>query len=528
LIRARAGTNVALSLRNTLAADLQVFGLCSKPGPCDPMTIAAGATREIRFSLDAPGTYHYWASQSSQTLQRRPRVDSQLGGAIVADPPSGAVDDRIMIVTIAADADACIALSANDVFAINGRSWPHTSRLHYKVGEDVRWRVINLSCDAHAMHLHGFHFAMTGIGDGLVDESLSGDDVRTEVTEMIVPGRTMSLTWTPTRPGNWLFHCHMVGHMMRKGTDPHAGHDGVDDDAGMAGLVVGVEVTGSPAPSPGTTVPTRKLTMVLREETERYGKGFPGFRIDFEGTDAPRLNTGPAPGPVLILRRGEPTEITVVNRTSGPTAIHWHGMEIESYFDGVPGFGGAAGSLAPAIAPGDSFVVKMTPPRAGTFMYHTHWHDETQLAGGMYGPLLVLEPGERYDPDVDHIVMIGFAGAYTHGGHRPYALNGQTAPEPIQMRAGVPNRLRLINITPNNVGLTASLVSTFDTTQWKLVAKDGAEITGEQSLLRVARQLVSVGETYDIEFTPPPAQTLWFDFSSRFGQWVLQARVQVR
>jgi hypothetical protein len=92
----------------------------------------------------------------------------------------------------------------------------------------------------------------------------------------------------------------------------------------------------------------------------------------------------------------------------------------------------------------------------------------------------------------------------------------------------VPNRLRLINITPNFVVLTASLLNQFDTTQWKLVAKDGAEVTGEQSALRLARQLVSVGETYDVEFTPPPAQTLWLDVTNSIGKWVLQARVQVR
>ena len=46
------------------------------------------------------------------------------------------------------------------------------------------------------------------------------------------------------------------------------------------------------------------------------------------------------------------------------------------------------------MEPGQSFIVRITPPRAGTFIYHTHWHDEAQLAGGLYGPLLVMEPGD--------------------------------------------------------------------------------------------------------------------------------------
>ena len=53
----------------------------------------------------------------------------------------------------------------------------------------------------------------------------------------------------------------------------------------------------------------------------------------------------------------------------------------------------------------------MMPPRAGTFIYHTHWHSDAQLAGGLYGPLIALEPGERYDPDSDHIVILGLNAA---------------------------------------------------------------------------------------------------------------------
>ena len=150
----------------------------------------------------------------------------------------------------------------------------------------------------------------------------------------------------------------------------------------------------------------RRLSLVMREEPNRYGNQS-GYRMDLEGVEAPRLNSGPVPGPVIVLTRGEPVEITLVNRMTEPTAIHWHGIELDSYFDGVPGLGGEPGNLTPPVDPGQSFVAKFTPPRAGTFIYHTHWHKDAQLAGGLYGPLIVLEPGERYDPETDHIVVIG-------------------------------------------------------------------------------------------------------------------------
>ncbi len=94
LIRARAGTTVALTLRNALGSDLRVFGLCARPGPCDPVPVPAGATAAVRFALNTPGTFYYWASSSAQTLTARSRGDSQLGGAIVVDPADGAVADR--------------------------------------------------------------------------------------------------------------------------------------------------------------------------------------------------------------------------------------------------------------------------------------------------------------------------------------------------------------------------------------------------------------------------------------------------
>jgi FtsP/CotA-like multicopper oxidase with cupredoxin domain len=63
-----------------------------------------------------------------------------------------------------------------------------------------------------------------------------------------------------------------------------------------------------------------------------------------------------------VLKRGEPVEITLVNNLPEATAIHWHGMELDSYYDGVHGFGGMGLRVTPLVEPGDSFVVRFTPP----------------------------------------------------------------------------------------------------------------------------------------------------------------------
>ena len=79
------------------------------------------------------------------------------------------------------------------------------------------------------------------------------------------------------------------------------------------------------------------------------------------------------------------------------------------------------------------------------------------------------------------------------------------------MRAGVPNRLRLINITAINVDLTAFLVDRLEQTTWKPLAKDGATLPAGQTAPRPARQLVTVGETYDFEIQPSRSQVLWLE-----------------
>ena len=100
------------------------------------------------------------------------------------------------------------------------------------------------------------------------------------------------------------------------------------------------------------------------------------------GTNAPPILPSLL-GPPIVLTRGEMAEIEVKNQMSQPTSIHWHGIELESYYDGVAGWTGSGQQTTAAVAPGGSFVVRMTPPRAGTFIYHTHWHDETQVLNGV-------------------------------------------------------------------------------------------------------------------------------------------------
>ena len=172
---------------------------------------------------------------------------------------------------------------------INGLSWPTTERLTYRLGEDVRWRVVNLSSQPHPMHLHGFYFALDGLGDGLRDTTFEPAHRRRMVTQLLGPGATMAMTWRAEREGKWVFHCHISEHISpeRRIAPPpdaghaHAGHDGATDAAGMSGLILGVTIVKD---QPGDVVeptagPPRAMTLTMRTEAREDARPVYGFAL---------------------------------------------------------------------------------------------------------------------------------------------------------------------------------------------------------------------------------------------------------
>jgi manganese oxidase len=546
LIRVPHGTQIVARVRNELDAPLRVFGFCAREGKaCPPVELSPGATREICFDANRAGTYYYWATSTGMPLEFRAAGDTQLSGAFVVDPAGGpALHDRILVITdwtsltkqqlrdLAKEDDIGVAFfKLNPKFGamMNGLSWPATERLTYQLGETVRWRVLNLSTQLHPMHLHGFYFDVDSRGDNTRETIFNAGEKPRVVTELMMPGSTMTMTWRPERAGNWLFHCHRMQHVaperrLAEGGDPHAGHHaGHDAAAGMAGMVMGITVVG-PESTPGpANITPRKLTLVMDSEANRYGdKPAYGFALG-EGEIPPVPKNLTAPGPIIVLRRGEPAEITLVNRMTESTAIHWHGIELDSYYDGVHGWSGVGAQVTPIIEPGGRFVVRLTPPRTGTFIYHTHLHDD-QLASGLYGALVVLDPGETFDPDLDHVIVMGRRGP---GESAPAVLNGEINPR-ASWKAGARHRIRLVNITPDDV-FVVSLSAGDGPVTWTPLTKDGAPVPSTQQDARPARQTISVGETYDFVYDAPPGRkTLWLDVKSPAGKWQVQGQVTVK
>jgi FtsP/CotA-like multicopper oxidase with cupredoxin domain len=487
--------------------------------------VAPGAVGEVTFRAGPPGTFYYRAvigHRSSETEHET------AGGAFVVDPPGGSPPDRVFVLNIFSEpADST---GSREALAINGRSWPYTERQTLVVGDTARWRVINGTMRPHPMHLHGFYFRVDARGDGLASQEVPPAERALGVTEGMRRWTTRTLTWSPDRPGNWLFHCHLTFHVVpdaRLGHTHNAPASVTDADIRettsinpmrhMAGLVLGIEVAPRPGESYQRVGEPRRHDLFINEGKGR-GRMPRTFSYILQQGAEPAPDSVNIPGSLIVLSRGQPTDITVHNRASEPMGIHWHGLELESYSDGVVGWSGIGSEVAPPIMPADSFTARLTLPRAGTFIYHTHLNDIEQVTGGAIGPLVVLEPGARWNPRRDHVYIGGWSGLddVTSPGCVPpqsepkcwprLMVNGDTMGiAPVTLEARVRHRFRLINLSPAQI-IQYALRRDTAVVRWVALAKDGADLPPALRVAKPAIQGMAVGETYDFEVTPEPGE----------------------
>ena len=501
VIRVPQGTEIRLTIENATADSLlTVYGLHPRPGsPNESISVRSGETREIRFATGEPGTYFYWGTTTGATIVDRYERDSQLNGILIVDPPGGpqfaeaapgSPEERLFLISFWFENESD---DSPGTMVINGLSWPHTERFTYLLGDTVRWRWVNASAAPHPMHLHGFYYRVDSAGTWARDSIYGPDARRLVVTERMAQGGTMAATWVPERVGNWVFHCHFafhISHFVRLG-EPVAGHH-------MAGLVLGLHIV-APEEAPHRVaeapVEVRRLRLVAQIDPDRYGGTEPGWGYLLGEAGATFAGDSIAlPGPPIVLRRGQPVAITVVNHLAEPTAVHWHGIELESFPDGVPGWSGTPGRIMPSIAPGDSFTAEFVPPRAGTFMYHAHSNEIEQIARGLYGPLIVVDPDDPLDPATDHVIVMSRGPAEEW----PPLVNGVAEGGAMELSAGVPHRLRIIGIFPGG-GALVSLRADTTLVTWRAVAKDGADLPPQQAVAGPATQRIVAGEIYDYE-----------------------------
>ena len=344
----------------------------------------------------------------------------------------------------------------------------------------------------------------------------------------------MTLTWVPERAGNWLFHCHDNYHILRNlpldGSAlsalpmDHTAEHALDM---MGGLVMGVSVRSAPGVAmAGEPSARRQLHLFTRvdsggtSEEPAYG-----YVLEEKGKSLP--SNGPLlPGPTIVLTRGEPVSITVVNQLPEATAVHWHGIELDSYYDGVAGFAGHPGHIAPLIAPRDSFIARFTPPRSGTFIYHPHADETRQQQAGLAGAIVVVDSAGAFDPKTDMVMLLSVPRRNADRGQ--VLLNGSMTPAIRELRVGERYRLRVVDIHTFRPSMIARVVRDSTPVMWRAVAKDGMTLPADQATVRPAVQQMGNGETYDFELVPTAPGDLRFTVSSGVGVLLVSQTFRVR
>jgi FtsP/CotA-like multicopper oxidase with cupredoxin domain len=104
------------------------------------------------------------------------------------------------------------------------------------------------------------------------------------------------------------------------------------------------------------------------------------------------------PGPELRVMAGEVLKVAVSNGLPEDTTVHWHGLALRNDMDGVPDL-----TQAP-VAAGSTFTYEFVAPHPGTYWFHPHVG--TQLDRGLYAPLIVEDPADSGDYDLEHTIML--------------------------------------------------------------------------------------------------------------------------
>ncbi|HEY0881781.1 MAG TPA: copper oxidase, partial [Archangium sp.] len=174
----------------------------------------------------------------------------------------------------------------------------------------------------------------------------------------------------------------------------------------------------------------------------------PGLRIKAWGYN------GSTPGPTIEVTQGDRVRIYVTNRLPEATTVHWHGVILPNGMDGVSGL------TQKPIEPGETFLYEFTFKDAGTFMYHPHFDEMTQMALGMNG-MIVVHPKAPRGPRVDRdFALMAHEWLIHPGAARPdpnamqdfnvLTFNSKAFPAtaPLVMGVGERVRIRVGNLSP--------------------------------------------------------------------------------
>ncbi|MBV8100548.1 MAG: copper oxidase [Verrucomicrobia bacterium] len=247
----------------------------------------------------------------------------------------------------------------------------------------------------------------------------------------------------------------------------------------------------------GTALPYKvidgvKIFHLIAEEVNH--EFAPGLRAQCWGFN------GRVHGPTIEAVEGDELRIYVTNKLPESTSIHWHGVLVPNGMDGVGGLN------QKPIEPGETYKYEFPLRQHGTYMYHSHTDDMTQIALGMMG-MFIIHPRHPSGPRPDRdFVLMSSEWRIDVGTSRPVptemtdfnvlTFNGRAFPGTAALvaKSGDRVKIRFGNLSPmehHPIHLHGYY--------WKVVEMDGLSVpeTAQQPGSTV---LVAVGQTRAVEF----------------------------
>lgn len=308
------------------------------------------------------------------------------------------------------------------------------------------------------------------------------------VDQRLPASQTTTVEFVASRSGDFEFYCSVYcgsGHFGQRGTLFVTGEGESVAEAGAA-------------EAPESDIPVRSAEdaiSVLPYEVDEDGVKV--FRLTAEvvmwdyGNGEPVESwgyNGQLPGPEIRVTEGDRVRVEFTNYLPEATTVHWHGIDLMNWSDGVPGY------TQEATRPGETFVYEFDAYPAGTRFYHTHGLDHLsearQMDMGLAGPI-IIEPRDYDRPDVEHTIVL------TERINRGlFPISGRVYPdtEPIRVTYGDRVRIRMIN-----AGSATFHPMHLHGHQFRVVATDGNPVPAGLELVKNV-QTVMPGDTYDIEF----------------------------
>jgi len=294
-------------------------------------------------------------------------------------------------------------------------------------------------------------------------------------------------------------------------------------------------------------LPVKEYTITINQAiVNKAGKVVKGMTIN-----------GSIPGPVLEFTEGEYAVIYVKNEMSVETSIHWHGLLLPNFYDGVPYL------TTPPIEPGHTQKYEFALNQSGTYWYHSHTLLQEQ--SGVFGSFVIHPKSETLEYDKELVLMLSdwtnedpmhvlrnlkrgnewygirkgtstplnqviargafgaqlnfwrqrMEGADIADVYYPaFLINGEESIEYPEFKSGEKVRLRIIN-----GGASTSFWMTFGGEDPLLVSADGIDVEP----IAKNKTFIGIAETYDYIVTIPQEGKIEFKIMAQDGSGTASA-----